>query len=408
MNISDFWGSFDQGIRDFKGASITDAFFDGVEFNDIDFSCVNFQGAKIRKSVFRNCLLNEVSFRHADFNRCKFLDCQMKKTDFTGFISVELEFEACNLKEADFTGGEMGDVYFVGSNISKSQWKNAWWTGGLNKCNLLGSNMHMLSASSVEIIDTVYPNGVKGDHSWCNLTIRGEPPNPYTDKIIHSPEAVVFKSAMGIDYSQLNDLLRECNWKEAEDKTEEILWELMSKPTGYLTEELIAQVPCVDLYTIDLLWLENSWGRFGFSTQHQIWLGICGGYTGNTKKYARFKKLVKWSSSDSIAVFDKEIKDERSVKLAPVGYYPVISRWTNCTFGWEEMIGCFYHHLSKCQQMTKEENDASSNKQPIDNQSIVREDMEILSDILFEKIDYRLNQLEGRLDELIKILSKKK
>ena len=89
--------------------------------------------------------------------------------------------------------------------------------------------------------------------------------------------SVQLKSARGVDYTRLRDLLAAGKWKEADQETREVMLKAARREEeGWFTIESIENFPCDDLRTIDLLWVKYSQGRFGFSVQKKIWLE-CGG-----------------------------------------------------------------------------------------------------------------------------------
>jgi hypothetical protein len=92
------------------------------------------------------------------------------------------------------------------------------------------------------------------------------------------PTGVVpLASKTGIDYTQLQKLLAQQNFQAADKLTTEKLCELAGQDAVqrkwiYFTE--VEQLPAIDLQTIDALWTFHSEGKFGFSVQREIWLGI--------------------------------------------------------------------------------------------------------------------------------------
>ncbi|WP_019499959.1 GUN4 domain-containing protein [Pseudanabaena sp. PCC 6802] len=81
-----------------------------------------------------------------------------------------------------------------------------------------------------------------------------------------------FSSAVGIDYTRLNQLLSGGHWQQANQETWDLLCQALSKNKGsYLSVEEINRLPCQDLQTIDRLWQKHSLGRFGFSVQKQAY-----------------------------------------------------------------------------------------------------------------------------------------
>lgn len=86
-------------------------------------------------------------------------------------------------------------------------------------------------------------------------------------------------SAMGIDYNHYTQLCNrlisndEQTWAEANKEIRQVIVKLSDGGGGISTEEL-KKFPCVDLRTIDHLWVQHSNGRFGFSVQKRIWQSV--------------------------------------------------------------------------------------------------------------------------------------
>ncbi|MBW4509496.1 MAG: GUN4 domain-containing protein [Scytonematopsis contorta HA4267-MV1] len=105
-------------------------------------------------------------------------------------------------------------------------------------------------------------------------------------------------SEKSLDYTQLENLLKAENWKEADKETKQILLKLSNRETqGYLNFESASKISNQDLYTIDKLWVDYSRGHFGFSVQKQIWQSI-GGKIGeyNEEIWFKFGEIVGWRS----------------------------------------------------------------------------------------------------------------
>ncbi|MEH2147749.1 GUN4 domain-containing protein [Nostoc sp.] len=79
-------------------------------------------------------------------------------------------------------------------------------------------------------------------------------------------------STLGIDYTQLRDLLKAGRWLEADEETTTLILKIAGREEKrYLDLESVENFPCIDLWTIDTLWVKYSHGRFGFSVQKRIW-----------------------------------------------------------------------------------------------------------------------------------------
>jgi hypothetical protein len=84
-------------------------------------------------------------------------------------------------------------------------------------------------------------------------------------------------SAKGIDYSELEQFLKEKKWCEASDLTAKLMLKVSNREEdGYLDNEHIDAFPCEDLRTIDQLWVHYSNGEFGFSVQKILWKKVRG------------------------------------------------------------------------------------------------------------------------------------
>ena len=77
---------------------------------------------------------------------------------------------------------------------------------------------------------------------------------------------VQLKSARGVDYTRLRDLLVAGKWKEADEETRKVMLKAARREKElYFDEESIENFPCDDLRTIDQLWVKYSQGHLGAS-----------------------------------------------------------------------------------------------------------------------------------------------
>ncbi|MEH2271388.1 MAG: GUN4 domain-containing protein [Nostoc sp.] len=94
-----------------------------------------------------------------------------------------------------------------------------------------------------------------------------------------------FTNNENIDYTQLRDFLAQHKWKEADVETTKLMLKVMNK--NYWNEvykEDIDNFSCQDLYTIDQLWEQYSYGYFGFTIQQTIWSQMGGQVDYETEK----------------------------------------------------------------------------------------------------------------------------
>lgn len=94
--------------------------------------------------------------------------------------------------------------------------------------------------------------------------------------------------------TQLESYLKQAQWKEADEETAWIFYQVMVKENYEDWENLLNNFPCETLKEIDQLWLQNSHGKFGISIQSRIYLSL-----GGTKEYLRRERkfLVKFGES---------------------------------------------------------------------------------------------------------------
>ncbi len=110
---------------------------------------------------------------------------------------------------------------------------------------------------------------------------------------------LVLRSERGIDYSELESLLKAECWQEADALTHQLLLQCCSvgrgssevaRSTNCLLLDDLRQFPCRDLYTLDYLWLDHSDGLFGLSVQQEIWRSVGGHQSPISEDWDRLLK----------------------------------------------------------------------------------------------------------------------
>ena len=143
---------------------------------------------------------------------------------------------------------------------------------------------------------------------------------------------VSLKSAVGMDYGKLRDLLAAGKWKEADEETARVML-AVAKPglpgffDDFLNVESIDNFPYEDLRTIDQLWVKYSNGRFGFSVQKRIYKRLGGTSKYDKEIWEEFGEKVGWRLSWSLWGLKTGdwlgYKDITFDKAAPEGHLPV-------------------------------------------------------------------------------------
>ncbi|MBD2472416.1 GUN4 domain-containing protein [Nostoc sp. FACHB-145] len=122
--------------------------------------------------------------------------------------------------------------------------------------------------------------------------------NPALDFVKQSLAVFSFESL--IDYRQLDRLLKEEEWKKADEETLRVMLAAKSEEKRYfLDKDDFDRFPCEDLQKINELWLKYSNGKFGFSVQKEIYESL-----GGTRKYIvgvweKFGYSVGWRNGES-------------------------------------------------------------------------------------------------------------
>jgi hypothetical protein len=133
---------------------------------------------------------------------------------------------------------------------------------------------------------------------------------------------VELKSGLGIDYTNLSDLLFAKKWKEANEETIKLMLKCANREEqGYLDIDDCRNFPQEELRIIDQLWLKYSYNRFGFSVQKKIWVELFGKLDGNYD-YDMFNKLkdkIGWRKDGE----DLKYSDVIFAADAPLGHLPV-------------------------------------------------------------------------------------
>ncbi len=124
-------------------------------------------------------------------------------------------------------------------------------------------------------------------------------------EVVSAIDAITLKSEKGVDYTKLRDLLKACEWHEANQETLKLMLEVAGQTVrGYLIPDDLENFPCEDLLTIDNLWVTASNGHFGFSVQKKIW-EKCGSPMSYNKDYKKFMEAVGWRSGDNFVSYSE-------------------------------------------------------------------------------------------------------
>ena len=118
---------------------------------------------------------------------------------------------------------------------------------------------------------------------------------PVSKVVPPNPDRVLLRSAVGLDYRPLRNLLAEENYRAADQETWYLMLQAMGRQTeGSLSLDSLRQLSRIDLETIDQLWRTFSQGRFGFTVQKQIYQRLGGTTDFDYPLWATFGHQVGW------------------------------------------------------------------------------------------------------------------
>ena len=139
-------------------------------------------------------------------------------------------------------------------------------------------------------------------------------------------------SEKGIDYCRLKALLQAGNWKEADRETTKQMLTAMGKLSWWdVSNTDLLNFPCVDLLTIDRLWVHYSQGQFGFSVQKQIYCDCKANLYGQEPFYriweVYFEKIGWWVEGEYIVHEDVSFDTSAPKGHLPCGSFEVDPSW---------------------------------------------------------------------------------
>ena len=97
----------------------------------------------------------------------------------------------------------------------------------------------------------------------------------------------------------LENYLKMQQWKEADEETAWIFYQVMVKENYQNWDDLLRDFPCETLKEINQLWLENSNGKFGISIQMKIYQSLGGTTEYNEEVWKNFGDRVGWKKGEN-------------------------------------------------------------------------------------------------------------
>lgn len=128
---------------------------------------------------------------------------------------------------------------------------------------------------------------------------------------------VPLKSDKGIDYSDLQNCLALEKFLDADKLTIEKLCQISGElaiKRGWLYFSEVDKIPVEDLQTINNLWLIFSEGKFGYSVQRELWLGV-------GKNWDKLWEKIGWKKANNWTRYPHEFIWD--LTDAPRGHLPL-------------------------------------------------------------------------------------
>lgn len=146
---------------------------------------------------------------------------------------------------------------------------------------------------------------------------------------------IEFESSFDLDYRNLQDLLQNYRYEEADRLTQKKLCKLVGlddinkRDWLYFTD--VPMIPADDLLMIDLLWRIYSREKFGFSKQRQIWLA-------NNCNWNRLWQSIGWTSKNQPLRYPNEFNWSLN---APSGHLPLFNQLRGV-----QVLSALFNHIA--------------------------------------------------------------
>ena len=111
----------------------------------------------------------------------------------------------------------------------------------------------------------------------------------------------------------LENYLKMQQWKEADEETAWIFYQVMVKENYQNWDDLLRDFPCETLKEINQLWLENSNGKFGISIQMKIYQSLGGTTEYNGEVWEKFCDRVGWKQGKNFLTSTEVVNQSKEV-----------------------------------------------------------------------------------------------
>lgn len=144
-----------------------------------------------------------------------------------------------------------------------------------------------------------------------------------SEPIIYMVSSPDLKSAKNVDYTELRNLLKDGNWKGADQETGRVMCQVADRiDEKYLAEEDIDRFPCEDMRTINQLWNYYSNGKFGFAVQAKIYRSFNGKRKIDKEIWQKFCESIGWRAGEGGKAHWFSYSNVEFSIDAPIGHLP--------------------------------------------------------------------------------------
>jgi len=127
------------------------------------------------------------------------------------------------------------------------------------------------------------------------LNLKSAPAVPFRVPAEILPTLPIPPQMISSRYTQLEDLLKTQQWREADKETYRLMITTVGKDEEqYFDGADLENFPCEDLRTLDQLWVKYSSGKWGFSVQKQIWQECNSSPMSLDDEWKKFGDRVGW------------------------------------------------------------------------------------------------------------------
>ncbi|MCW5316223.1 protein kinase [Nostoc sp. KVJ3] len=149
-----------------------------------------------------------------------------------------------------------------------------------------------------------------------------------------------------VDYKKLENLLRQQRWRDADEETMAIFLKVYGREIDkWFDLGYISRFHHQLIHTTNNLWVDYSYGKFGFTVQRLIWDSIGGNSSNSYQIWCDFGNRVGWCMNSSW----KNYSDLDFTLSAPKGHLPSGIFMLYQGFGnWTSRFSCLVLQLEKC------------------------------------------------------------